>query len=226
MNHSFKNPFSHYARSHSEEPRQEETYPLEPRSSSENNVSPDSKERPNIIINQPSEQEKQDETWSSSVPTSSSERSPVISQVDSFMDSFSVLKGSKNEIETKCGNESSVNLLPEKLDRYIIEPKDRVSLVKDKCNQLPAHGTKMVEIASNNRDAFQSRKQTPLKPGNEHESDDRESGLGDLEVPKSNRDIWNLRKTKRCTRCSNLFISVSFIFIFDAVSGIYFFLIL
>ncbi|XP_064079956.1 protein PHTF2-like isoform X1 [Macrobrachium nipponense] len=225
-------------RSHSEEPRQEETYPLEPRSSSENNVSPgSSKERPNIIIIQPSgERGKQDEAWSSSAPTSSSERSPVISQVNSIIDPFTATKVSKSELDgkdismasqvsscsdpfdvtgesrseanSKCKNVNSVNFCSEELMNAIKKPRD--SFIQPGVDSEPLFNSKVSDLVSDVicQESFPPSKQKLLKPGKERESDG-ESGTGDVDALDSNSDGWNLRKPNKCARCSNLFIPTS-----------------
>ncbi|XP_068237603.1 protein phtf isoform X2 [Palaemon carinicauda] len=226
-----KKPSLKMFRSHSEEPRQEEMYPLQPRSSSENNVAPgSSKERPNIIIIQPSgERGKQDEAWSSSAPTSSSERSPVISQVNSFVDSFTTAQvgkyelddkdmsfnnqddpvdvsgESRSEVDNRCKNQNSVNFCSKEFKSYIKKPKNSFMPLEDDSEYLFSN-----KVSDIGRDAvfyetFQPSKQNLLRPSNEGESDG-ESGTGDLDMPTSNRDGWNLRKPNKCARCSKLFI--------------------
>ncbi|KAK7080414.1 Male germ-cell putative homeodomain transcription factor, partial [Halocaridina rubra] len=182
-------------RSHSEEPRQDEAYPLQPRSSSENNVSPDitTKEQPDIVIIKTNNEEilKTTEKLSSSVLTSSSDKSPVSTEVNAFMDHIDLAKIKRNDIR------------PNGTNKKFSEAYERV-FIKSTTGGDSKKGNYICQEAIDLLDPLNSNKGS--KSSNDGGSDGgEESGMGEMEGIDSLRDNWNLRKSNRCPRCLHFF---------------------
>lgn len=208
-----RSPFKTF-RSHSEEPKHEEVYPLRPRSASENNVAPcvDSKGKPSIIIfsSGSSQNIKADEQSSSSATTSSSDRSPVAGIVEGKGEIF-IDQLKKKRLQEFCPDDNGIDDANTPLDgsdgrqcrdKEILVDGCRTEscLLKSKCegknSLLQTPGTE--DIAPSIHLKLPSE-----RPDVDGGSDGgEESGMGDFEGPTTDTDSWNMKKTARRSWCS------------------------
>ncbi|XP_037803599.1 putative homeodomain transcription factor [Penaeus monodon] len=211
-----RSPFKTF-RSHSEEPKHEEVYPLRPRSASENNVAPcvDSKGKPSIIIfsSGSSQNVKAEEQSSSSATTSSSDRSPVAGIVESKGEIF-IDQLKKKRLQEFCPADNGIDDGPD------------VNIPLDGGDGRP-FGGKEVQVDGSRTESCLSKGKcegknsllrTPgiediapsihLKLPSERPDVDggsdggEESGMGDFEGPTTDTDSWNMKKTARRSWCS------------------------
>ncbi|XP_071521032.1 protein PHTF2 isoform X3 [Panulirus ornatus] len=217
-----RSPFKNF-RSHSEEPRCEETYPLRPRSASENNVSPpvDSDGRPSIIIFQSlnDQMEKQGERPSSSATTSSSDRSPVISNTEverAFLEhleekrlpDLNFASNSENEEITMIANstefsndcsQTTNNKTCQNIDCQRVSEEAITSIkISESKNSCGEHSG----IQSIRSSVHHLKLPEPRRSDIEGGSDGgEESGMGDMEVPTTDTDSWNVNRAAKHSRC-------------------------
>ncbi|XP_042229127.1 protein PHTF2-like isoform X2 [Homarus americanus] len=212
-----KSPFKTF-RSHSEEPRCEETFPIRPRSASENNASPpmDSAGRPKIIIFQSFNDpvEKQNDRSSSSATTSSSDRSPVIGNNEanrSFLEQF---KGEKIP-ELNCASNSESEEITMILNSTKFSDDDRLIEDSKNCQNIDKESLSSIKIPEGKNNLIQncgiqsirsSVEHLKLPEHRRHDNDGgsdggEESGMGDLEIPTTDTDSWNIKRGVRRPLC-------------------------
>ncbi|KAK8747527.1 hypothetical protein OTU49_016435, partial [Cherax quadricarinatus] len=216
-----KSPFKTY-RSHSEEPRSEETYPLRPRSASENNVSPHvaSDGRPKIIIFQSFNGSggKQEERSSSSATTSSSDRSPVMGNTEvnrAFLEKLE----EKIRPDLNCASNSDSEEITMIVNSSELSDDCHHGEQNKSCHTT-AHHEEDKEISSINTSGSRNSHAQEcgvqaLKSSIHHlklpasrrldidggSDGGEESGMGDLEMPTSDTDSWNLNQAIKRPRC-------------------------
>nr|XP_045600918.1 protein PHTF2-like isoform X5 [Procambarus clarkii] len=210
-----KSPFKTY-RSHSEEPRCEETYTLRPRSASENNVSPrvDSNGRPKIIIFQSFNdlREKQGERPSSTTTTSSSDRSPVIGSAEASRTFLEKLEENRLPILNCASNSDSEEITmivnsTELSDEY--HDKEQIRNCQNRAHlkeEKNLHSIGMTEGKKNHVQNCGMHHHLRLPESRRQDIDgvsdgEEESGMGDLEMPTTDTDSWNINQAFKRHHC-------------------------
>lgn len=211
------NTFVSKTRSHSEEPKHEEVYPLRPRSASENNVAPcvDSKGKPSIIIfsSGSSQNVKADEQSSSSATTSSSDRSPVAGIVENKGETFidqlkkkrlQELHPDDNEIDDGRDVNSPLDGDDGRQFRgnevQVDSCRTQSCLAKSKCE---GKSSLLRTLGVEDIGPSIHLKLPSERPDVDGGSDGgEESGMGDFEGPTTDTDSWNVKKTSRRSWCS------------------------
>ncbi|KAK3870262.1 hypothetical protein Pcinc_024498 [Petrolisthes cinctipes] len=212
-NRSSYKPF----RSHSEEPRCEESYPLRPRSASENNVmfSNTSEVRPSIIICRPhsEESEKPEERSSSSATPSSGDRSPISGPSEGkpvFLEDLSnkVLPDgnctSNSETEDITVIRTQTDLARNCKDsekkgnkNFVMHSEEKKRIMFNRSVELKGRVKLSVPRAHQHCLQLPEHRRVELDGGSDG---GEESGMGDLDVLTTDTDscIVNTRRHHRC----------------------------
>ncbi|KAK3865717.1 hypothetical protein Pcinc_028703 [Petrolisthes cinctipes] len=204
-------------RSHSEEPRCEESYPLRPRSASENNVmfSNTSEVRPSIIICRPhsEESEKPEERSSSSATPSSGDRSPISGPSEGkpvFLEDLSnkVLPDgnctSNSETEDITVIRTQTDLARNCKDsekkgnkNFVMHSEEKKRIMFNRSVELKGRVKLSVPRAHQHCLQLPEHRRVELDGGSDG---GEESGMGDLDVLTTDTDscIVNTRRHHRC----------------------------